>query len=288
MSIPVIWWDGSFGNWDHGLLSEIFDAHPDVFIQHNTKEPNIFGRAIVVVTGKPSVEPLRAYLETLKSGVAILVSDEDGFFDWKAAIPPHIQVWTQYWTPYGKGEIKERILLGAPNRIKNYKINTHLPKKYLWSFIGQVQNPFRQACVDVLKTLPDGFLHIVPQFGGGQGGIEYQEYLDILCQSRYVFCPSGSMNCETFRMYEAMECGSIPITDCRSPRDAEGFNYWNEVYPEHNISYVKEWVINKETPWYSFIEYLMRQDLKFEHNKWWFDYKEKLEQKLLNYAKQLF
>lgn len=283
MSINVIWWMGQRGSWDHGLLCETFDKYPEVFIQHNeTMPPHETGRSIVIVVGKPNPDRLYGYLSTLVDSLVILTSDEDAFFDWRKAIPAQHTIWTQYWNPEYKAEIKERILLGAPNRLKNYKINTHLPKKYLWSFIGQVQNPFRQACVDVLKTLPDGFLHIVPQFGGGDGGIDYQEYLDILCQSKYAICPAGSMSAETFRLYEAMECGAIPVTDMRSPRDNHGFNYWEQVYSWNGVILVDDWKDLTESRLKERLTW--SQDYAKERNEWWITYKQQLEQKLLNYA----
>ena len=276
--INVIWYDGQRGRWDHGLLLSIFDKHPDIFIQYNeVLPPKETKRSIVVVAGCPSPERLYGYLSTLPDSVVILVSDEDAYFDWKSAIPSQHTIITQYWNPELKGDIKERILLGAPARLKDYKINTHLPKKYLWSFIGQVQNEFRQKCVDVLKTLSDGFLHIVPQFGGGEGGIEYQDYLDICCQSRFVICPSGSMTAETFRAYEAMECGAIPICDQRSPRDVAAFNYWREVYPYNKLHSLSNW---EQLPELLKLEWEPPSYV----NKWWFDYKKELEQKLLRYA----
>ena len=286
--IDVIWYGGSRGNWDSGLLLETFDKYPEIFIQHNVQKAISVERAIVIVVGRPEVTALREYLETIKSGLVILTSEEDGFLDWKAAIPAHLELWTQYFTE-SKREIKERILLGAPNRLKDYKINSHLPKKYLWSFVGQVQNEFRQQCVDVLKNLPAGFLHIVPQFGGGEGGIEYQEYLDICCQSKFVICPSGSMVVESFRVYEAMECGAVPITEVRCPRDKFDFNYWGEVYPDNRLVTFFDWIELHKFKKFDFnywdeITQLTWENYMERRNGWWFNYKKQLEQKLLNYA----
>lgn len=279
--IDVIWWKGSLGNWDHGLLNSIFDSFPTKFRQVNTNHWVIpQGRAIVIVSGKPDVAELREYLMRVESGIVILVSDEDAYFNWEAAIPSHLEVWTQYWHPSTKGEIENRILLGPPIRIKDYKINRHLPKKYLWSFVGQVQNKFREECVEVLKTLPDGYLQICSMFGGyGENGMDYQQYLDIMCQSRFVICPAGSMTADTFRLYEAMECGAVPITNVRSPRDSQGFNYWNEVYFKHNLLTINDWdelplLLDQGGP-VTNLPIIIR-------NEWWFKYKEELTLKLLN------
>jgi hypothetical protein len=275
--INVIWYKACRGNWDSGLLCAIFEAHPDKFLQINTKSPWYCDRAIVIVTGCPEVEELRRYLDTIHEGIVILTSEEDSFFNWNDAIPKRFEIWTQYFS-FNKQAIKERLLLGTPNRIKDYKINTHLSKKYLWSFVGQVQNPFREQCVEVLKNIPDGFVHIAGGFGGQGDGIEYQEYLDIMCQSVFVFCPAGSMCVDSFRLYEAMECGAIPITDRRAPRDPEDFNYWIEVYPANKLITVNSW----SALGYSLLDIY---DGKISpSNQWWIDYKNELTQKLLHVA----
>lgn len=278
--IDVVWCEGMKGFWDHGIFLLTFEKYPDLFIQHEEKLSRSFERAIIVVAGKPKVSKLKGYLKTIQSGVVIFASEEDAFFPWKEVMHDGLVPWTQYYHPSTKSEIKERILLGAPYRIKDFKINKHLPKKYLWSFVGQVQNPSRQQCVEVLRTLPDGYLKEISGFGGyTDDGMEYQEYLDIMCQSKFVICPSGSMSVDSFRLYEAMECGAIPITDKRSPRDAKDFNYWDELYPENTLVQVEEWTGGA-----------IRQILLFNDpeiltsNDWWETYKQQLEQKLLNLA----
>lgn len=272
----VIWYDAARGNWDSGLICSIFDKHPETFPQHNSKELIYPDKAIVIVVGRPEVAPLRAYLDKLKSGLVILTSEEDAYFDWKAAIPSHLEIWTQYYSPSKEG-IKTRLLLGAPNRLKDFKINLDLPKKYLWSFVGQVQNPSRQACVEVLKGLPDGFLHIADGFGG-VNGLNYQDYLDVMCESKFVICPAGSMCVDSFRFYEAIECGAIPITEKRAPRDKETFNYWSECGVEFQWAPLDKW----ET-----LNLVIRNADEFyygQYKNWWDDYKQDLEQKLLSYA----
>ncbi len=285
-SINVVWYNQSKGNWDSGLLRTIFDKHPDLFIQHNFKGWAHFDRAIVIVVGKPEVAPLRECLDTLKSGIVILTSDEDAYFDYKAAIPPHLEIWSQYWTQ-DRPEIKERLLIGPSSRLfygeggVEYKNNSgFLRRDYLWSFVGQVQNPFRQECIKTLLTLEGGFLQVVQMFGGnGENGMDYQAYLDIMCRSKYVICPSGSMSVDSFRLYEAIECGAIPITDMHCPREKDGFNWWRQVVPDADIMMVSSWSdLNQD--WFK--EPFYEERLK--KNSWWKKYKEQLESKLVHAA----
>ena len=133
---------------------------------------------------------------------------------------------------------------------------------------------------------------MVDGFGGQGNGIEYQQYLDICCQSRFVICPSGSMTADTFRVYEAMECGAIPIADRRSPRDEPGFNYWIECYPHNTVFAISEWT--EEI--YEFMQCyplhpleeidipVVAAKMDYKNNFWWEKYKQGVENKLLKLA----
>lgn len=290
--IPVVWWNKCHGNWDHGVLTEIFEKHKDVFYQWNDDKllnTKKYKRQIVIVAGKPDTQSLRDYLLGLSEGIVILTSEEDAFFNWEYAIPDHLDLWTQYYSPSTKSKIKTRLLLGAPLRIKNYLINSHFPKKYLWSFVGQVQNPFRKQCVEKLKFMGiareeskfAGFLQEVEMFGGyGANGMDYQSYLDIMCQSKFVICPAGSMCVDSFRVYEAIKCGAIPITDKRAPRDPEGFNYWDEVYPNNGLLQVNNW-----SELSSIMYDVVGKHILYDRDGLWFEqYEKELENKLLKYA----
>lgn len=281
--INVIWYKRSRGNWDSGLLCSIFEKNLGMFNQINELEfPEDINRAIVIVTGKPDPQELYGHLSKLAMGLVILTSEEDAYFDWRTAIPQHLETWTQYYSPITKEGIKERMLLGAPNRISKYKFDPTQPKKYLWSFVGQVQNPFRQACVEQLeKDKAKGFLQIVEYFGGeGKNGMDYQEYLNIMCQSKYVICPAGSMCVDSFRLYEAILCGAVPITDRRAPRDPKNFNYWNAVLPGHEVVYVDDW-----SEFLKVMEVLERYTIPASvRNRWYFRYVDELEKKLLHVA----
>lgn len=294
--IPVVWFDASKGNWDMGIFQLTFEKYPDLFPQYNEKINPPFERAIVMCVGKPDVIKLKRYLEKIKSGVVIFASEEDAYYPWKEVMHSGLEAWCQYWHPSTKSEIKQenRILLGTPYRIKDYD-TTPLEKQYLWSFIGQNQNPFRQQAVSAMMDLlgtSDGYLQVISGFGGYcDDGVLYQNYLDIMRQSKFVICPAGSMCVDSFRLYEAIECGAIPITDIRAPRDPHGFNYWSEVYPLNGLDYVTAWDADLLI---SMMNLERDQAVPLDHNGevftgsvshyWWWRYKRELEQKLLNLA----
>jgi len=271
MAQPIIWFDGFKGNWDSGLIASIIEDNPN-FNEVNSKDNPVFDNVIVLV-GKTDKYRLRAYLEKTKQALVILMSDEDSAFDWEFCKLPHVKFWTQYHFRNKEG-IKKRIPLGVPNRFKNYEVK-NLERKYSVSFVGQVQNPHRQQCVEVIKSIPNSFVHIASGFGG-VNGLEYQDYLDILCQSEIVVCPSGSMCADSFRVYEAIECGALPIADANSPRDYIDFNYWQQC--NFNVASVKSW---KDLPDLINLTY-MKEQREITAN-WWKHYKQVLRFDLETY-----
>lgn len=271
--INIIWYNGFKGNWDAGLLASIMD-NDERFIQHNTKDNPVFDEAIIILGKQVELEKVRNYLAQFKKGTVILASDEDSEWDWKYVIPSHLKAWTQYYFR-NKEEIKERLLLGFPTRLKDIAVNKNQERKYLVSFVGQVQNPHRQSCVNALKEIPNHFIKLADGFGG-VNGLEYQDYINIFCQSKVVLCPSGSMCTDSFRTYEALECGALPIVEPRSPRDEKHFNYWKEV-SAGILPCVHDWndiayILNDE----KFIEQKTKECIE-----WWNNYKVELKQKLL-------
>jgi hypothetical protein len=94
-------------------------------------------------------------------------------------------------------------------------------------------------------------------------------------------------------LYESILCRAIPITDVRCPRDAEGFNYWEEVCDWATILTVNKWdELNLSMMEYpslikrkgTLANKPSHENYPEWHNQWWEQYKQELEQKLLNIA----
>jgi len=71
------------------------------------------------------------------------------------------------------------------------------------------------------------------------------EYKAVLFDSKFVLCPRGFRSVDTFRLYEALECGAIPVAETETPIDY--FEDFFGPYPflsyiehEHAVSQVNE------------------------------------------------
>eukprot|EP00924_Labyrinthula_sp_SR-Ha-C_P008725 snap_masked-scaffold_2-processed-gene-0.25-mRNA-1 protein AED:1.00 eAED:1.00 QI:0/0/0/0/1/1/2/0/549 len=91
-------------------------------------------------------------------------------------------------------------------------------RKYAVNFIGSPTNQERKELLHILNSLPETvqkFVHLTPGWSkqkadDAKGYIRPKDYVKVLFDSIFTLCPIGH-NAETFRIYEAIEAGSIPI-----------------------------------------------------------------------------
>ena len=72
---------------------------------------------------------------------------------------------------------------------------------YKWSFIGDIKH-YRSKMIDILNEIQPNF---------HEENIDPENISNIYKNSIFVLCPKGNILYETFRIYEALICGSIPI-----------------------------------------------------------------------------
>jgi len=153
-------------------------------------------------------------------------------------------------------------------------------KPYIWSFLGQVKGkPTRENMLAELKQVRgEHFIHITEKWNDAKQ-ISVQEYKQILSDSIFVPCPSGwggdrgLKDC--FRLYEALEAGSIPIVE------KDDFQYFDKFFPGHPFLQIpSDWQgIGKD------LESLLSEPDKLQkYNQelllWWSDYKTNLKSKI--------
>ena len=86
-------------------------------------------------------------------------------------------------------------------------------RTYDWSFAGATDRPGRLEALTSIKqwsTLTKHKLHLTPTWGSA-ANLEPVAYTAILQQSRFVPCLDGFYNTESYRFYEALEAGCVPV-----------------------------------------------------------------------------
>jgi hypothetical protein len=108
-------------------------------------------------------------------------------------------------------------------------------RRHLWSFAGDRKKLTRAAMMAAMQTLPGGAWHLTEGFGTADS-LSTDAYRALLDDTLVVPCPGGWSNLETFRVYEALEAGCIPIVERRP-----GFDYFADLLGPHPIPTVMDW-----------------------------------------------
>jgi dihydrofolate reductase len=80
---------------------------------------------------------------------------------------------------------------------------------YTWSFAGYICKSDRTQILELFKPMEPFYIY-------GTGGFERNImepslYFDRMKHSKFVLCPVGNCSLDTFRLYEALEAGAIPV-----------------------------------------------------------------------------
>lgn len=223
------------GYWDEGLLERLFDrrlwdpvrGHSYTHYQWLEKVPDGHG-AVVIVPAQhhvDHVERINADIARLPWCVLILAGDEHSLFPWRRLRHPRMHLWVMTPRP-GEHQGLVRFLgegwhVDTPDVVA--AVPADAPRPLPWFFAGQVTHERRRACVEALRALPHHSSQLVETPGFTQG-LPRHEYLLRMAHSRVIPCPSGPGTPDSFRLYEALEAGCLPLADATTSEGWAG--YW--------------------------------------------------------------
>lgn len=210
--MDVVWLvpDGSTeparGMWDQQTVEEACGrAWPDV--KHRPDLPD--GDCLIVVPGRPWAGR-EAELVALADGRRIVVtSDEERRFDADlvsdGTIVQYVRGLGNGPTPWIRGQLDASGDVGRDVAV---------------SFAGQDTHPQRHQAVQAVQ---DAGGVCLPSKGFTEG-LPPAEYAALLAKSRFVACPAGPLLPDTFRLYEAIEAGAVPVLAHRR------YGYWADTW----------------------------------------------------------
>jgi hypothetical protein len=115
-----------------------------------------------------------------------------------------------YWRPNLSAKVSV-IPLGYATGRSGGKGGNFDNRKALWSFIGSSDRPGRTEAIDILKSMSEeNIVHLKPSWSSFNE-IGADNYCKVLQASKFVPCFGGYHSMESFRIYEALENGAIPI-----------------------------------------------------------------------------
>lgn len=274
--------------WDQGYLINLFASLG--YTDHFDFSTLPAGEgAIVCLPAKAheqDLHRLNADLGKLPWVLLVLAEDECGDFDTDKLHHPNMLVWVQ--TPWlGRYQRVDHALpvywrVECPGEMAATKPERDLS----WAFCGQVTHSRRQACARALEGMDGGHINQTSVFGArpDEGGLSYPEYCALMKRAKVIPCPSGNVTPDSFRVWEALEAGCVPIVDGLSPRPDFPPGYWDVVAPGHPFPVLTDW---------SMLPFLMAQVLAdwdrmaAKCGEWWLRHKRDLRCKLEDTLKAL-
>ena len=142
------------------------------------------------------------------------LSDESCKSDARIYANPSIKrVFRNYWRPDVVGPKVVHLPLGYNKSSKLAKevSKPFSDRKYIWSFTGAMDRPLRNEILASFESNDLAHrLHKTPTWGSALD-LSGDEYMSVMADSKIVPCMPGFYNVETYRFYEALECGAIPV-----------------------------------------------------------------------------
>lgn len=108
--------------------------------------------------------------------------------------------------------------------------------RYDWSFAGDPNKSDRLEMLNVFQRVwPEASsrVHLTSPGFDALDGLKVNTYFNIMCNSKIVACPTGWKNLDTFRLYEALEAGAVPMVLARSgwqQHDKSMPTYWHHIF----------------------------------------------------------
>ncbi len=106
-------------------------------------------------------------------------------------------------------------------------------RSYIWNFLGTIHGASRYDLIFQNENIKPNFINITKKFGG-QNSLNEKEYYKIMGDSKFALVSHGYFHPETYRLYEALESGCIPIIE--NPH-----NFFDKFLPENPIIKIKLW-----------------------------------------------
>lgn len=261
------------GYYDHAFLEEMFKDY-----EHHLDFKGMERGGIVVVPARVHVmdtTQLNKDLSDMDWCLVILTGDEEGSFPWRELAHKRMKVWVMHprigmhdeafklpngYRPTTRPLLKE---MGFQERTQD------------WFFAGQINHARREECVTALREMTGGTL--IETDGFAKEVMPYPEYIANLAKTKIAPCPSGIETPDSFRLYEALEAGCLPIVDSHATNTPER-GYWTYLFSgEVPFPIVEDW---------SVLPQLIPELLKdYPHNAnkafaWWMQEKRKIRNRL--------
>ena len=203
----------------------------------------------------------------------IHLGDEGGAEKKDLVYPLCEHIWRTFSLPMFKN-LKNVTSIPIGYKCDPIKDNINILKRnYKWSFLGTTHGSSRYDLLNKHKNITPNFINLTENFSGKKS-MDTDDYYKILNNSIFAPIPHGYFHPETYRLYEALEAGCIPIIE-------NPFQFFDNFLPNNPLLSVNSWE-DSSTIIKKYLE--NKKDIEILRNKindWWTQHKENLKETFL-------
>lgn len=234
------YWDHAFIN--HLLENKVWSPVGTTELNYVESINNVGDGAVIVFPARRQssyVDHLNKDIQRLKWVIIILTGDEAREFPADQISHPNMKLWIMTPNPERHPEGARKIGSGFPPQalewLSKYKEDA-FKKEIDYFFAGQITHERRIEAAKQLEIIDEfkesNKLDGIYLFSSGfTEGMPHKYYYKGLASSKTSPCPSGPESPDSFRLYESLEAGCIPIVDAYSPK-LKHDDYWTWFFDE--------------------------------------------------------
>lgn len=255
----VYWWNlnpeaDATGAWDMGIVEELTAGSE---FQHSMWVRWTDGDgAVVVIPGQHNrwtqyAIPIAEFVASLPWALTILTSDEEALFP--VELLPHDDKHLIYGQYHARPEFDRVIPIGLPPASREtldsrpfvpLHAPTHVRDLDVF-FAGQNTHARREELIATMKDMAcepgNGNISWVASTGF-RAGLDRDGYLACMARTKIAPCPSGYHSLDSFRLYEAIAAGALPVIETSTPDGYEP-EFWWTMFGLSPIPMVESWEV---------------------------------------------
>jgi hypothetical protein len=232
-TVNLIWFGESANLWGKSWIESLLKNTNLVYYYPKKKEEAVLlDNCIVVTNNSESYDYIEALDKANKKYAVILLSDEtvsEPMF--YLSSPNCVYAARNYFSPrYWNNDKVFTFGLGYRHKFEQYVTPKVLASKRrrVWSFAGSLKAD-REHAFSCFKDITPYQLNIL-KFFNDLNGLTTEEYADLLSDTIFCPAPQGGCNLDSFRIYEALEAGSIPVVLKRTQFQNIHPSYWHTIF----------------------------------------------------------
>lgn len=227
---------------------------------------------IIVCVGKDSNPKLCEYIETYNKksfNYTVLHLSDEAFEQNIDFYKVSKKIIRNY---YNQSYVQNYPILTVPLGYQTGISPKNVHKSLMVNFIGQIKSD-RADMVKSFEVTQNKYFYFIRQWAD-PASLNVDQFSQVLSASFFTLCPRGWVCLDSFRINEALECNSIPV----SILDYDGSDYFTKIYGSHPFIIGNNWQNSYE---------IMRNTDPIkklvEVKSWWSDFKNDLTDKIKNY-----